>query len=708
MDEHQSIVFTPPETGGAPTMDVSIERRIWRSIVLACVAIAAVIAVAGGATFVLVVNSVGVTELDTVLRFWLIGLPTLAAASILVAAAVLRRFISSRTEEAPAATALDQQLLLNTIAEKMCRAVKGTSCYINTFDTQSRRSLVLSEYVGPEASELEKVSDLGVTYDEMDNELLECLLANSLTVDHVDDPDLSEADRQTMQQFGAKSVLYIPLYAKEDVVGFAEVWESRQRREFTLEEMHICQAIGQGSAMTIENTRLLADSQRLSNELTTLFNVGTTLITTLDRQEILNTVCRETVSLLGATSAYISDWIDVGHSCQIIAEYYGPDASAKERVSDMGVVYDGMEYMADMLETGQPRAIIASDPNLSEEERRELEEYGGNSVLYLPLSSRGHNLGYVEVWDSGRERTFTSEERLLAQYLTNQAAIAIENAQLIDAMRETVQELNSAAAEILAASTQQASGVSQQSAAISQTTTTVDEVRTISEMSVERAQQVVDSSQRTVQISSSGRASLQRTIYDMRVVKRRVESIAENIVALSEQTVRIGEIVSSVNDIAAQSSMLALNASVEAARAGEQGRGFAVVAEEVRSLAEQARQATDQIRSILLDIHDGISAAVMTTEQGTRAVMEGVQAAAQSEQAIEQLAQAIEESAQTAAQVTAGGQQQSAGIEQISLAMQSINQATQQTLASARQTEKAAQDLNTLAQRLISVLEGYG
>jgi methyl-accepting chemotaxis protein len=193
----------------------------------------------------------------------------------------------------------------------------------------------------------------------------------------------------------------------------------------------------------------------------------------------------------------------------------------------------------------------------------------------------------------------------------------------------------------------------------------------------------------------------------MDLIRARVESIAENILALSAQTQQIGEIISTVSDISAQSNMLALNASVEAARAGEQGKGFAVVAAEVRSLAEQSRQATAQIKSILLDIQDGINSTVMATEEGTKVVDEGISLAAQAGEVIEQLASAIDDAAQTAMQVRAGAQQQATGVEQIALAMQNINQATAQTLASTRQTEKAAQDLDQLARHLTEVVEQF-
>jgi methyl-accepting chemotaxis protein len=294
-----------------------------------------------------------------------------------------------------------------------------------------------------------------------------------------------------------------------------------------------------------------------------------------------------------------------------------------------------------------------------------------------------------------------------ARFRDNLNALSANLRQMLSNMQEASTNLSSAAAQILAATQQQASGASEQSASITQTTTTVDEVRSISEQAIVRAEEVSESSQRTVEVSRAGRGAVEITIDSMAQIKERVEGIAENILALSDKTQQIGEITATVNDIASQSNMLALNASVEAARAGEHGKGFAVVAAEVRSLAEQSKQATAQVRSILTDIQNAITASVMVTEEGAKAVDQGVDQAAQAREAIEQLSSVITESAQIAAQVAAGGQQQASGVEQIALAIENINQAMQQNLASTRQAEKAAQDLNSLATSLDTTVRQY-
>jgi hypothetical protein len=253
-------------------------------------------------------------------------------------------------------------------------------------------------------------------------------------------------------------------------------------------------------------------------------------------------------------------------------------------------------------------------------------------------------------------------------------------------LRETTGVLASSAAEILAATTQQASGASATSAAVAETVATADEVAQTAEQAAQRAKE----------IERSSRGALEASVAAMNEVKEQVESVAESILALAEQAQAIGEMIATVNDIAEQTNLLALNAAVEAARAGEQGRGFAVVAGEVKNLAEQSKKATIEVRRILGEIQRATTAAVMTTEQGTKHVSA----------ATKQVTEVVGGAAQAAAQIVASAGQQAAGMAQIRQAIASIHEATQQNLASTKQAERAARDLNDLGSRLLELVGG--
>lgn len=286
------------------------------------------------------------------------------------------------------------------------------------------------------------------------------------------------------------------------------------------------------------------------------------------------------------------------------------------------------------------------------------------------------------------------------------ASAVLLNQAVSGPLRETTAVLASGTSEILAAMTQQASGASESSAAVAQTVATVDEVSQTADQAAQRARSVAETAQRTVEVARTGRQAVEESTTAIGSVRDQVESIAESILALAEQAQAIGEIIATVNDIAEQTNLLALNAAVEAARAGEQGRGFAVVAGEVKSLAEQSKKATVQVRQILGEIQRATSAAVMTTEQGTKQVAVTARQVAEAGQTIQSLAEAVGEAAQAASQIVASAGQQAVGMAQIRQAMGNIHQATQQNLASTKQSERSAQDLNALGRRLLTLVSG--
>lgn len=279
--------------------------------------------------------------------------------------------------------------------------------------------------------------------------------------------------------------------------------------------------------------------------------------------------------------------------------------------------------------------------------------------------------------------------------------------QQIGGMVEGATVLGSSATEIVASSAQLASSASQTAAAVSETTTTVEEVRQTAHMANQKARAVSDTAQKAVQISNSGRKSIDDVTAGMARIRAQMEAIAESMMRLGEQSQTIGQIIATVEDLAAQSNLLAVNAAIEAAKAGEHGKGFGVVAQEVKSLAEQSRQATDRVRTILGDIQKATTAAVMATEQGSKAVEGGSRQTELAGESIQSLAGSVAEAAQAATQIAASSQQQLIGMDQVAAAMENIKQASTQNVASAKQLETAARGLNDVGQQLRQLVANY-
>jgi PAS domain S-box-containing protein len=261
--------------------------------------------------------------------------------------------------------------------------------------------------------------------------------------------------------------------------------------------------------------------------------------------------------------------------------------------------------------------------------------------------------------------------------------------------------------EILQNTEEQKKSISEQSSSVKEVATTIEELDITSQQTAEKADAVVASAQKSVEVSREGQAAINEEIETMQLIREKVEAIAQQILELSQQAQQIGTIVTAVSDIADQTNLLALNAAIEAARAGEHGKGFAVVAVEVKKLAEQSQRATARIAELVNEIQKATRASVVATEEGARGVEQGVRLALKGGETIESVMRTISDTADAVQQIASIAKQQSVGIQQVSIAMSSINAGMKQTTSSAESLQNVAEDFNELAMALRNVARKY-
>ena len=174
----------------------------------------------------------------------------------------LKEQIALREASTVITSSLDLSDVLYKICERLCHVADATSAYIVNLDIEHKKAEVTAEYISDQASPAERESDLGVVYEETDTRYLSAMEAGDPWVDRINDPELPEEDRLHLDEYGAKSVVYIPMKVGSRIVGIAEVWESRRNREFTPDEIALCQSLTQNAAIALENARLYEQTRQ--------------------------------------------------------------------------------------------------------------------------------------------------------------------------------------------------------------------------------------------------------------------------------------------------------------------------------------------------------------------------------------------------------------------------------------------------------------
>jgi GAF domain-containing protein len=112
---------------------------------------------------------------------------------------------------------------------------------------------------------------------------------------------------------------------------------------------------------------------------------------------LLNVTCAELVELLDASRCSISRIIG-----DLLVELSDHLRSGVEPKLELFLVSD-YPLTQDVIDSGEPRIVQRSDPSADPAETALLERLGFDSLLMLPLRSRGQNWGLVEIYADDRD-----------------------------------------------------------------------------------------------------------------------------------------------------------------------------------------------------------------------------------------------------------------------------------------------------------------
>jgi GAF domain-containing protein len=232
-----------------------------------------------------------------------------------------------------------------------------------------------------------------------------------------------------------RSELAVPLKTKESVIGVLHV-QSRQLNAFDQHDLTLLESLAHQAAMAIDNARLFEAERKRRQAATLLAEMSKLISGTLDLDQVLR-----------LTAEYAVDVFDVDCCCILLrdeargtlrpAVHTGFDHATAATITE--VDFTPSETLRRVLfEQLRPLIVedVPSEPYLTPADLLDLQ-----SALVVPIEVGGRILGAVQLGIHGpKRRRFTSDEGELALALANQAAVAIENADLFDAEQRRAEQ----------------------------------------------------------------------------------------------------------------------------------------------------------------------------------------------------------------------------------------------------------------------------
>lgn len=109
-------------------------------------------------------------------------------------------------------------------------------------------------------------------------------------------------------EYLVKSLLYVPLSIKGQIIGVLGVNNKFADRTFTEHDLDLLQDLAAHAAVAIENARLYEESVQRTHELSILVEAGEAANSTLAIDRVLAIIARQLIAALGTGQCYIGEW----------------------------------------------------------------------------------------------------------------------------------------------------------------------------------------------------------------------------------------------------------------------------------------------------------------------------------------------------------------------------------------------------------------
>ncbi|MFQ5631202.1 MAG: GAF domain-containing protein, partial [bacterium] len=291
---------------------------------------------------------------------------------------------------------------------------------------RERDKLIVRAARGEEFGKME----MGASLSVQERSLITWVLRNRqprYAANVLDDPEYRP------QNASVRSEIAVPLRFQDEILGVVDV-QSTQLDDFNLQDQQSLSAVANSAAIAIKIVELTGTRLR---ELKALYRIGTKISSTLNANEVMQTVCHEGLKAIGSENRAMTvhvlhpenrQWI-TSLTLEASLNFKGPE---RNRCRED----DTLQWIA-----GKKDHVLIPDVKAQPSYKPVAREI--KSAMLVPIRFDDRLIGLIQV-ESRREDDFGEGELKLMSGLANQAGAALENARLSQDLTKTQMHLSRA------------------------------------------------------------------------------------------------------------------------------------------------------------------------------------------------------------------------------------------------------------------------
>jgi GAF domain-containing protein len=280
-------------------------------------------------------------------------------------------------------------------------------------------------------------------------------LCESKKIIQVEDRATEAHDSPSARYGGARSAIAVPMLKADELVGAFFIYRT-EVQPFTDKQIELVQNFAAQAVIAIENARLLNELRQRTNDLSEALEQQTASAEVLkvissspgDLKPVFDSMLANALRICEARFGNL--WLREGNQFRIVTDLGGSQEYHDQLFSEPLITPDPRSVIGQIAETGEMVQIedISKAPTYGMKMRITTVEIGkGRTLVGVPMLKNDDVVGVIAIYRQ-EVRPFSEKQIELVKNFAAQAVIAIENARLLNELRQSLEQ-QTATADVL-------------------------------------------------------------------------------------------------------------------------------------------------------------------------------------------------------------------------------------------------------------------